>query len=233
MEKYDNQADFVFKKCISKETGHACLVIGKKPQYFVYDKNGKRQSFNFLCNESRQNIGNKNFAKFRCNGLIIVEIYDLVTNKTLPFITHTCVLSFWSIFMPNRLVSIEYIKGEFIQPDEYDLNIEGICRPGLHYFLSREAALNYEYGYSKGYDANGHLILQRDETNHVNFLTQSPAQNVIVSKINWWMRSNNQRTGGQKMVLASKFKKQKDSIKLPKKSCVIRHIQPLSRRFIK
>jgi hypothetical protein len=229
MEKYDGQLDVVFKKCKSQYTGHDCLVIGIKPCNRFFDD----EPFQFLCNESRQNIGNKNFAKFRCNGLIILEIYDLVTLETLSFINHTCTLTYdW---LPSRNVSIKYTVGDFVQPDDYDENIEGICRPGLHYFLSREGALNYENGCSKGYDSNGFFIPQV-ECNFYPYpiivpLPKSPIRPPRESPIGMgrWRLSKNQRTGGRKMVLASKLKSRKDYSNVPKKSRFIRHFQPAPR----
>ncbi len=231
----DYDENVVFKKC--KEEGREYLVVAKKPidVHFVDNK-----PFQFLCNESRTNIGNKYFSKFRCNGLIILDIFDLETYTSVDSITHISVLNYW--MLPSRTIYTEYTKGMLIQPDEYDDNIEGICRPGLHYFLSGLAALNYENGVSKGYDANGHMIIQY-ESSTLPIMRSAPTINnrceslhtlaVITifntsssSKSEYYERENNQRTGGQKIVLASKSKKQKNVIKVFKNACPIRYIQP-------
>jgi hypothetical protein len=71
----------VFKKCESAETGHECLVTLKKPEI--------NENFPiFLCNEFRLAVKNKDFAKFRCNGLFVVKIFDLVSKVNLNAIVH-------------------------------------------------------------------------------------------------------------------------------------------------
>jgi hypothetical protein len=66
----------VFKKCKSEETGHDCIVMLEKPTNY------------FLCNESRKSVINKNMAKFRCNGIVVVTIFDLVSRVTVNSIMH-------------------------------------------------------------------------------------------------------------------------------------------------
>lgn len=61
--------EYVFKKCITQDTKEYFVVL-QKPQR------------DFNCNEMRPGICDKQFAKFRCNGLIPMLIYNLVDTKT-------------------------------------------------------------------------------------------------------------------------------------------------------
>ncbi len=117
---------YVFKKCEAKTytKNYSCLVVLKKP---VKD---------FQCNESRKDIVDPNFAKFRCNGLITVAIYDLINTKFIDSITHKCT-------MYLGFKKILYQVGKLSIPDLYDANIDEVCTNGIHYFITLEAALNY------------------------------------------------------------------------------------------
>jgi hypothetical protein len=107
---------------------------------------------NFKCNELRD----KKFAKFRCNGLITVAIYDLNIKKFIDKLKH-------SVFIYGIFLYATYEVGILTQPDKYEEDISVICASGIHYFLSLEAALNYENGIVKyfknakmyRYDGNG------------------------------------------------------------------------------
>ncbi len=128
--------DVVFKRC-TFENKYDCIVILKKP------------SENFQCNETRQNIVNKKFAKFRCNGLITVAIYDLLHKKFINGFSHF-------VYVESREGwSIQYRVGKLSVPNSYNKNIEEICTHGIHYFLSLEAALCYKDGFVTQRFANG------------------------------------------------------------------------------
>ena len=114
-------SDIVFKKCKSRETGHECLVTMKKPQ------------LDFACNESRSGVVNKECAKFRCNGLLVVSIFDLVLKIELHSIIHKTKV------MSRRIVT-EYKVGSIVKPHDFDENLNNICSSGIHYFLTRKAA---------------------------------------------------------------------------------------------
>ncbi len=62
LKDYMNKG-YVFKRCYGNL--YNCTVVLTNPDN------------DFKCNEFRSKIGNLEFAKFRCNGLITVAIYDL------------------------------------------------------------------------------------------------------------------------------------------------------------
>jgi hypothetical protein len=89
----------------------------------------------FICNESRYSVKNKNMAKFRCNGLNVMIIYDLVLQKTVNSIDHET--NYWC-------VSTNYKVGELVKPDQFDHDLDEICTSGIHYFLTLKAAMSYD-----------------------------------------------------------------------------------------
>jgi hypothetical protein len=133
---------YVFKRC-TKLDDYDCIVIMEKPK-------------NFKCNELRPGIVNKNFAKFRCNGLITVAIYNLILKKFISSLNHVLSLSF-------NFLYTTYEVGTLTIPNKYDEDISAICTSGIHYFLSLEAALGYNRGWVEDknlwlYDADGKII---------------------------------------------------------------------------
>ncbi len=117
---------FVFKKCKNEH----CIVILKKPNE------------NFKCNENRKNIGNKNIAKFRCNGLITVAIFNLKTEEFIDYVNHL------TYFYGTRITT--YKVNKLTLPDLYDERESEICSHSIHYFLSLETAWTYD-GYNYDY----------------------------------------------------------------------------------
>ncbi len=77
-----------------------CLVVLRKPET------------NFKSNESRSMIINKNFAKFRCNGLITVAIYDLIFNKFIDSLVHKTYFKGLSILysVQNHIILMKILK---------------------------------------------------------------------------------------------------------------------------
>jgi hypothetical protein len=118
--------DHVFKKCWSNENGHECIVTLKKP------------TTDFISNESRTSVVNRNLAKFRCNGLLVVTIFDLVFQQTVTSITHKTDILF------GRPVFTDYEVGKLVKPDLFNPNLDTICTNGIHYFLSLETAMSYD-----------------------------------------------------------------------------------------
>ncbi len=126
---------YVFKKCKGLSDSneyYSYLVVLKKPKE------------NFKCNELRQGVINKYYAKFRCNGLITVAIYDLFLSEFVPFCNHA-----WG----SR--KVVYKVDEFTSPDYYEKDENIVCASGIHYFLTVHAALHYFNGSVVGYDDNG------------------------------------------------------------------------------
>ncbi len=90
-----------------------------------------------------------NFAKFRCNGLITVAIYDLLNEKFINSIVHAF-----------ELKKIVYKVNQLSIPDSYDENLNEVCASGVHYFLTLEPALNYIswFGKVRQLFKNRHII---------------------------------------------------------------------------
>jgi hypothetical protein len=117
----DCNSNHVFKKCHDKSTGHDCIVMLEKP------------SIGFICNESRKSVINKDMAKFRCNGLNVMIIYDLVSRETVDSVNH----AYWT-WRTN------YKVGELVKPNWFDDDLDTTCTSGIHYFLTLEAAMAYD-----------------------------------------------------------------------------------------
>lgn len=140
----DCNPNHVFKRCRSFEKNHECLVMLEKPM------NG------FLCNESRKTVINKDFAKFRCNGLIVILIFDLVDHTCISWVNHISPI----YYNMNTL----YEVGKLVKPDFFDSDLNEICTHGIHYFLTLKAAKGYYNGSciidGMRYDDNGTAFLQ-------------------------------------------------------------------------
>jgi hypothetical protein len=120
----DCNSNHVFKKCHDNLTDHDCIVMLEKPLS------------DFICNESRDSVKNKEMAKFRCNGLNVVLIYDLVLQQTMSQILH----------QPNYWGLLTYYKiGEIVKPDRFDDDLDIVCTSGIHYFLTLKAAMSYDF----------------------------------------------------------------------------------------
>jgi hypothetical protein len=124
----DCNSNHVFKKCCDNVTGHDCILMLEKPQ------------IGFICNESRKSVINKDMAKFRCNGLNVVVIFDLELQEIVNSIIHNT--NSWSI--PKTLTW--YQVGSFVKPDDFNTDLNIICSNGIHYFLTLQAALSYDIG---------------------------------------------------------------------------------------
>ena len=151
----ENPIGYVYKKCMSTETYNECILMLKKPDHKIDKDLDQNTGRNFQCNETRSKVVDKDFAKFRCNGLIVVVIFDMVFKKTLDWITHR---------NRNTYVVVRYQVGHYIKPDSFDEDLEKVCGKGIHYFLTMEAAISYNlyWGYcivgEREYDENGRRI---------------------------------------------------------------------------
>jgi hypothetical protein len=141
LKEYEKQdLGYVFKRCTYLDSifnvVHDCVLVLQKPPS------------NFKCNEMRSCIVNNRCAKFRCNGLITVAIYDLLSSLFITYLNHR-------VDTGSNIKDIEYKVNELTIPDDYEEDIEEICAPGIHYFLSLDAALLFEDGNVCGYNENG------------------------------------------------------------------------------
>ncbi len=117
LECRDYNQGFVFKRC------SIYIVVLEKPIE------------NFKCNESRNNVEDANYAKFRGNFFIVKDIINGETYEHIEKITHR-----------NWFCSpTVYEVGKETFPDSFNENLNEICTHGIHYFLTLLAAYSYEY----------------------------------------------------------------------------------------
>jgi len=114
---YLENDQFVFKAC------YGTIVVLEKPD------------LGFESNESRKGVVDKDFAKFRCNGLWCRDIIDVKTMQHKTMVKHR-----FGCGEPTL-----YKVGQFIRPDAYAYDLNKICAQGLHYFLTLKPALHYRY----------------------------------------------------------------------------------------
>jgi antitoxin component YwqK of YwqJK toxin-antitoxin module len=108
---------YVFKSC-DKEW----IVVLKKPD-------------GVLTNEGRHDVMDKQYAKFRGNKLLVIDIvnkFDM--SKKTNWARSKC---YW-------FFSVVYKIGYNAEPNTFDENIDNICSSGIHYFMSYESAYYYE-----------------------------------------------------------------------------------------
>ena len=128
----------VFKKCKDKFNEYIVVLIAPET--------------NFLSNESRSGIIDSRFAKFRCNGPLVLGIMNIKSEQQVQCIQH---------ISPFSAAPIEYRVGTIVFPSSYCVTPHITCGPGIHYFKSLEAALNYNFAsgrvgfHNQGYDDNG------------------------------------------------------------------------------
>jgi len=104
---------------------------------------------------SRTNIGRKgvvdpDHAKFRCDKARVLEIRHKHTNRRVH--------SARSIHDPT----FRYIVGKDVEPRGiYNTDPNNVCAPGIHFFLTKKAAHDYDHVIKNGlyqqYDDNGNL----------------------------------------------------------------------------
>ncbi len=123
MQRIFNQSDkYVFKKCLN------FIVILKKPRFFFGNID-----LEFKCNEGRENIINKQFAKYRANGFYVQAIIDYNTLEEIGILIH--------YYKKKHII---YEVGKLVTPDHFDNNLNLICGRGIHYFITLRAAYYYD-----------------------------------------------------------------------------------------
>jgi hypothetical protein len=92
-----------------------------------------------LTNESRKDVVDEKYAKFRANKLLVVLIFDI----------NDLNIEYESIINILQIKTI-YKKGEIVFPDNFDKNLNKVCSNGIHYFKTIDAAFYYS-GIQSGY----------------------------------------------------------------------------------
>lgn len=149
-EKYKLDSSFVYKICID-----ASGMITKNSESKIYLKDFKtiEQELNKMekkwivvmqkmddtdTNESRNDVKDKRFAKFRADKLKVVNILD-VNN---PTITKKAIVNTYNHDDEFLLVT-SYEVGKIVVPHEFDRDDDMICSGGIHYFRTLIAAYFY------------------------------------------------------------------------------------------
>jgi len=105
-------------------------------------------------NESRSNVKDSRFAKFRASELMPTRIYDTDQKKFVHQINHR-----WTSYDKGDQVSIIYRVGAIAIPSGFDRNLEVVCSRGIHYFQSLLAAFLYDYQPPVSFNDCGELTL--------------------------------------------------------------------------
>ena len=111
-----------------------------------------------VCNESRENVFDPLYAKFRADKLLVVCIKHKKSGKTIDKIQNT-----------SYYEQIWYEVSKKVSVTNYCGDINKICAPGIHYFLSLERALHWDSkpingSYRRWYD-NGAKLENATYTN--------------------------------------------------------------------
>ena len=96
-----------------------------------------------MTNESRKGIVDPLHAKFRADKLFVINIKHKKTDETINRIQNTT-------FKDNQ---VWYEVSKEVSAPDYCENLDIVCAPGIHYFLSRKAAYYWECARDR--DING------------------------------------------------------------------------------
>ena len=104
-----------------------------------------------VCNESREGVVNRIYARFRADKLLVISIKHKETGKNIDRIQN-------SLYVEK----IWYVVSKEVSVTNYCQDLNKVFAPGIHYFLSREPALywrnsNIEDGPWKSWYKNGEI----------------------------------------------------------------------------
>jgi antitoxin component YwqK of YwqJK toxin-antitoxin module len=133
-EQYVNDPKYVYKKCVNIDNSinsKSEILTGNSDRVWLVIMKKTNETID---NESRANVKNKMYAKFRANILYVEKIVSVMDpNCTVDYIVNT--------FGDSRKA---YIVGEIVSEPGYDSDIDIVCSCGIHYFRTLEAAYFYE-----------------------------------------------------------------------------------------
>ena len=98
-----------------------------------------------ICNESRKGIVDPLHAKFRADKLLVVSIEHKLTGNKINRIQNTTYHN-----------QIWYEVSKEVSVTDYNQDLDEVCAPGIHYFLSRDAAFYYNDMVRDGDRDNNH-----------------------------------------------------------------------------
>lgn len=137
-------SQIVFKKCFDSKTEDIYILALEK------------QEMEFDSNEFRVKLShpNRNFKKFRCNGLIPRLIYNTSKAQVEDFVLHT---TFLHCYGYRHRIDTLYKLHHLVKPNEFTPSRKS-CAPGIHYFLTLQAACNYDLYSGTTYDYQSELL---------------------------------------------------------------------------
>jgi hypothetical protein len=87
-----------------------------------------------ITNESRSDVSDSRYAKFRANKLKVIRIEDKDSGKQIDSVENSCYQQSKILYQINKTVVV---------PD-YNLDLDVICTTGVHYFKDREVAWQWQ-----------------------------------------------------------------------------------------
>jgi hypothetical protein len=120
-QQYINNPSYVCKVCGNPYDDKFYIII--------LQKMGKT-----LTNESRKNVINPKYAKFRANCLKVILIFNV--NDPERQIEN---------IESNYYYPTLYQKGKEVHADKFDTNLGNICSNGIHYYRTIDAAFFCKY----------------------------------------------------------------------------------------
>jgi len=115
-EDYTLNPKYVYKLC---SNGYIHFVVMEK-------------KLDILTNESREDIIDHDYAKFRSNKLFVKQIINLKTMENCSEVINSITLG------PDRKYTT-YTVNQDVIPDEFDLDLNKICTTGIHYYKTIHA----------------------------------------------------------------------------------------------
>lgn len=113
--------NWIFKKCCANSLSY--LVIMKK--LVSSETNEKRR---VTCNQ---------IAKFRASVVETMFIINIKTGEFLDYIHH--------VNPDNLLFTAIYRVGRKTEAPHFNKDVQIVCGPGIHYFLTYDSALSYDF----------------------------------------------------------------------------------------
>lgn len=142
--RFENKEEYVFKSCNNSFSNkdpntRKWLVIMKKVPGVT------------LTNESRKDVSDRRYAKFRANKLLVIAIINMRQPTLRRKFIRNCFIKFnfgyHSKTTEVKMEEIRYLKyevGKIVECHEFESDNEIVCGGGIHYFKSLLPAYYYD-----------------------------------------------------------------------------------------
>lgn len=84
-----------------------------------------------VTNESRKDIFDPNFTKYRTNMAKVISIHNITSGDVMDY------------DVSDYDNSFVYRVGQIVTPEYFDYSLDIVSSGGIHYFKTKEAAINY------------------------------------------------------------------------------------------